>query len=109
MPAGPLPPQDISVGSITASQITLHWMLPDTQCTAGWTFAVHCEDVSLRQERVLSNISRVYGTNRKWFYTAMIGGLDAYTRYRIQVFTIAQFGIWSCGQAPLTVRTGKHV
>lgn len=84
-------------------------MLPDTLCTAGWAFAVHYEEMSSRQERVVSNISRVFGSNRKWFYTAMIGGLAAYTKYRIEVFTIAQFGIWSCGQAPLTVRTGKHM
>ncbi|MEQ2254639.1 hypothetical protein ILYODFUR_005761, partial [Ilyodon furcidens] len=101
----PLPPQNITVGSTTSSQITVHWMLPDTQCAARWTFSVHCEDVSLRQERVVGNISRLFGTNRKWFYTAMIGGLKSYTRYKIEVFTIAQFGIWSCGQAPLSVRT----
>ncbi|XP_036006075.1 phosphatidylinositol phosphatase PTPRQ [Fundulus heteroclitus] len=101
----PLPPQSITIGSITASQITVHWMLPDTPCSSEWEFAVLCVDVSSKQERVVSNVSRVFETNRKWFCTAIVGGLESYTKYRIEVFTITKFGIWSCGPAPLTVRT----
>lgn len=109
MLTGPLPPQNITAGSITACQIILHWMLPVTRCAAGWEFAVLCEDVSSGQQWVLNNITKVSGTNRNLSYTVVIGGLESYTRYRIEVFTVTQFGIWSCRQVPLIVQTGKNI
>jgi len=84
-------------------------MLPDAQCEAEWTFVVHYEDMFSRQERVVTNISRVSGTGRMQFYTVVIRGLESYRKYRIEVFTVTQRGIWSCGQVPLTLQTGKHL
>lgn len=106
---GPSPPQNITAGSIRASQIIVHWMLPNTPCQTEGTVVVLCEDVSSRQERVVTNISRVSGTNRKQLYTAVIGGLESYRKYKVEVLAVTQFGVWSCRQEPLAVRTGEHV
>lgn len=64
--------------------------------------------MSSRQERVVTNISRVSGTDGKQLYTAVIGGLESYRKYRVEVLAVTQFGVWSCRQEPLTVRTGEH-
>ncbi|CAG5958075.1 unnamed protein product, partial [Menidia menidia] len=101
----PLPPQNITIGSITASQISIHWMLLEAQYQAGWTFVVHCEDMSLKQESLVTNISMVSGDGRMRFYTAVIGGLESYRKYRVEVFVVTQCGIWSCRQVPLTLQT----
>ncbi|KAM4572267.1 phosphatidylinositol phosphatase PTPRQ-like isoform 3-T3 [Odontesthes bonariensis] len=101
----PFPPQNITIDSITASQFSIHWMLPDAQCESEWIFVVHCEDMFSRQDRVVTNISRVSGTGRMQFYTVVIRGLESYRKYRVEVFTVTQRGIWSCGQVPLTLQT----
>ncbi|KAF7224525.1 receptor type Q [Nothobranchius furzeri] len=101
----PLPPQNITVGRVTANQISIFWMLPGLQCENGWTFVVNCEDISSKKGGVISNISRIPGTDRKQFYTAVMGGLEPYRKYRVEVFTVTQFGIWSCRQVPLIVQT----
>ncbi|XP_017261076.1 phosphatidylinositol phosphatase PTPRQ [Kryptolebias marmoratus] len=101
----PLPPQNVTVDPTKASQISVHWTLPDAQCVSEWTFQVHCQDVSSRRERVVTSISRVSGTNRKRLYTAVIAGLESHRKYRVEVFTVTQFGVWSCRQEPLIVQT----
>ncbi|XP_023131150.3 phosphatidylinositol phosphatase PTPRQ isoform X1 [Amphiprion ocellaris] len=103
----PLPPQNITVGLITASQISVHWMLPGAQYVARLTFVVRYEDISSRQDKVvgMNNISRVSRTGGLQSYTAVIGGLESYRKYRIEVYTVAQHGIESCGQTPLIVQT----
>ncbi|XP_069567271.1 phosphatidylinositol phosphatase PTPRQ [Brachyistius frenatus] len=103
----PLPAQNITVGAITDSQISVHWMLPHTQYGTGWTFVVRYEDMSLRQDRVVgvTNVSGVPETGAWPFYTAMIGGLESYRKYRVEVHTVTPEGLVSCGQEPLTVLT----
>lgn len=108
---GPLLPRNVTVGLITVSQISVQWMLPGAQLKVGWTFIVRCVDMSSRQERIfgMNNISKLSETSGLQSYTAVIGGLESYRKYRVEVFTITQHGIESCGQAPLTVQTGKYV
>lgn len=108
---GPLPPQNITVGPVTVSQIMVHWMLTDAQLGVGWTFVVRYVDMSSRQERIagMTNISRLSETGGLQSYSAVIGGLESYRKYRVEVYTVTQHGIESCGQAPVTVQTGKHV
>ncbi|XP_078139181.1 phosphatidylinositol phosphatase PTPRQ [Centroberyx gerrardi] len=103
----PLPPQNITVGLITVSQISVHWMLPDSQYVIGWTFVVRYMDMTSRQERIagMANISTSSGTGGLQSYTAVIGGLESYRKYRVGVYTVTQHGVESCGQAPLTVQT----
>lgn len=108
---GPPPPQNITVGLITVSQISVHWMLTASKSKVGWAFSVRYVDMSTREERIIgmTNISRLSETNGLLSYTAVIGGLESYRKYTIEVCTITQRGIESSGQAPVTVRTGKHV
>ncbi|KAM4618263.1 phosphatidylinositol phosphatase PTPRQ [Polymixia lowei] len=98
----PLAPQNITVGPITVNQITVHWVLPDSQDVIGWTFVVWYMDMSSGQERIagMANISKSLQT-----YTAVIGGLESYTKYSVRVYTVTEHGIESCGQAPLTIHT----
>ncbi|XP_014192528.1 phosphatidylinositol phosphatase PTPRQ [Haplochromis burtoni] len=100
----PHPAQNITFGPITASHISIHWMLPDVSFVAGWTFVVRYEDMSLKQDGVvgMANISRSSGLRS---YTAVIGGLESHRKYRIEVYTVTEHGIGSCGQATLTVKT----
>lgn len=86
-------------------------MLPEAQYVAEWTFVVRYVDMLSRQERIvgMTNISTSSETAGLLSYTVMIGGLEAYRKYTIEVYTVTQHGIESCGQAPVTVRTGKHV
>nr|XP_004553306.2 phosphatidylinositol phosphatase PTPRQ isoform X5 [Maylandia zebra] len=100
----PHPAQNITVGPITASHISVHWMLPDVSFVAGWTFVVLYEDMSSKQDGVvgMANISRSSGLRS---YTAVIGGLESHRKYRIEVYTVTEHGIGSCGQATLTVKT----
>ncbi|XP_004553302.3 phosphatidylinositol phosphatase PTPRQ isoform X1 [Maylandia zebra] len=100
----PHPAQNITVGPITASHISVHWMLPDASFVAGWTFVVLYEDMSSKQDGVvgMANISRSSGLRS---YTAVIGGLESHRKYRIEVYTVTEHGIGSCGQATLTVKT----
>lgn len=108
---GPLPPRNVTVGSVTVSQISVHWMLPGAELKVGCTFIVRCVDMSSRQERIvgMNNISKLSETSGLQSCTAVIGGLESYRKYRVEVFTITQHGIESCGQTPLTVQTGKCV
>lgn len=108
---GPLPPQNITVGPITVSQISVHWMLTDAQLRVGWTFVVRYVDMSSRKESMvgMTNISRFSETGGLQSYTAVIGGLESYRKYRVEVYTVTQNGVQSCGRAPVTVQTGKCV
>ncbi|XP_070763484.1 phosphatidylinositol phosphatase PTPRQ [Enoplosus armatus] len=103
----PPPPQNITVDSITVSQISLHWVLTDAHLSVGWTFVVRYVDMSSRQERIvgMSNISRSSETAGLQSYTALIGGLESYRKYMVEVYTVTQHGIESCGQTPVTVQT----
>ncbi|XP_075998501.1 phosphatidylinositol phosphatase PTPRQ [Genypterus blacodes] len=103
----PLPPQNITFGHITDSQVHIHWMLQEAQHVAGWTFVVHHMDLLSREERTagVTNISRSSGGGGLHLYTAMIKGLESYRKYRIRVYTITQHGIESCGHTPLIVQT----
>ncbi|XP_037623294.1 phosphatidylinositol phosphatase PTPRQ isoform X2 [Sebastes umbrosus] len=103
----PLPPQNITVGPVTVSQISVHWMLTDAQLRVGWTFVVRYVDMSSGQESIvgMSNISRLSETGGLQSYTAVIGGLESYRKYRVEVYTVTQHWIESCGQAPVTVQT----
>ncbi|XP_051239471.1 phosphatidylinositol phosphatase PTPRQ [Dicentrarchus labrax] len=103
----PLPPQNITVGPITISQISVHWVLPVAQLRVGWTFVVRYVDMSSRQEKIvgMNNISRLSETGGLQPYTAVIGGMESYRKYRVEVNTVTQHGIESCGQAPVTVQT----
>ncbi|KAK2842216.1 hypothetical protein Q5P01_012416 [Channa striata] len=103
----PLPPQNITVGPITTSQISVHWILPETHHVAGWTFVVRYMDMSSRQERIIgmSNISSSSESGRLQSHTAVLGGLESYRKYMVEVYTITQHGVESCGQLPLIVQT----
>ncbi|XP_039664458.1 phosphatidylinositol phosphatase PTPRQ isoform X3 [Perca fluviatilis] len=103
----PLPPQNITVGSVSISQISVHWMMMAAQFRVGWTFVVRYVDMSSRQERIvgMTNISRLSETGGLQSYAAVIGGLESYRKYRVEVYTVTQHGIESCGQAPVTVLT----
>lgn len=103
---GPPSPLNITVGSITISQISVHWMLTE-QLKAGWTFIVRYVDMYTRQDGILrmANFSRISGLQS---YTAVIGGLESYRKYRIKVYTVTQWGIESCEQEPVTVQTGEQ-
>lgn len=104
---GPPSPQNITAGPTTVSQIKVHWVLPGAQLRAGWTFVVHYEDVDTGQQRILGAASDS-GISGQRQYTAVIGGLRAHRKYRIEVFTVARHGIPSCEQQPVTVRTGEQ-
>lgn len=78
------------------------------QLKAGWAFIVRYVDMYARRDGMLrmANFSRISGL---WSYTAVIGGLESYRKYRIEVHTVTQWGIESCEQEPVTVQTGEHV
>ncbi|XP_047451818.1 phosphatidylinositol phosphatase PTPRQ, partial [Mugil cephalus] len=103
----PLPPQNVTVGPITASQISVRWVLPDALYVSGWTFVLRYEDMSSRQERVFGvpDISRASEAGGFQSYSAVIEGLESYRKYKIEVYTIARHGIGSCGSGPLIVQT----
>ncbi|KAM9377392.1 phosphatidylinositol phosphatase PTPRQ [Pholidichthys leucotaenia] len=103
----PIPPQNITVGSVTATLINIHWMLPNAQYLAGWTFIVRYKDMSTGLDRILgvTNISRSSETAGFHSYTAMIGGLQSHRKYRIEVYTVTEHGIGSCLSRSLTVQT----
>ncbi|GLD58656.1 phosphatidylinositol phosphatase PTPRQ, partial [Lates japonicus] len=103
----PLPPQNITIGPVTVSQISVHWMLPNAKYVAGWTFVVRYVDTSSREERMvgMTNISSSSEASGLRSYAAVIGGLESYRKYMVEVYTVTQNGIESCGQAPVTVQT----
>lgn len=105
---GPPSPQNITAGPITVTQISVHWVLTGAQLKASWTFVVHYIDMDTRQERIvgMGNISKTSGLQQ---YTAVIGGLESYRKYRIEVFTVTQHGILSCEQESVTVQTGEQM
>ncbi|XP_060933059.1 phosphatidylinositol phosphatase PTPRQ [Limanda limanda] len=103
----PLPPQNITVGLITVSQMSVHWMLPDVQHVAGGTFVVRYEDMSSGQDRLVgkSNISCSSETAGLQSCKAVIGGLASHRKYMVEVNAVTQHGIESCGQTPVTGQT----
>lgn len=105
---GPPSPQNITAGPITVTQISVHWVLTGAQLKASWTFVVCYIDVDTSQERIvgMANISKTSGLQQ---YTAVVGGLESYRKYRIEVFTVTQHGIMSCEQESVTVQTGEQM
>ncbi|XP_068168501.1 phosphatidylinositol phosphatase PTPRQ isoform X2 [Antennarius striatus] len=103
----PLPPKNITVGHITFNQVCVHWLLRNAHVTGESRFVVRYMDTSTREERIIgmTSISRFFETGSLQSYTAIIGGLESYKKYRIEVFTVAQHGIESCGHTPVTVQT----
>lgn len=81
------------------------------QLKVGWTFVVRYLDMYTRQERIvgMTSISSISETAGLQSYTVVIGGLESYRKYRVEVYTVTQSGIESCEQEPVTVQTGKHV
>lgn len=104
---GPPFPRNITAGPPTVSQIKVNWVLLGAQLRAGWTFVVRCEDVDTSQQRILATAGDS-GISGPQLYTAVIGGLQPYRKYRIEVFTVTHHGIPSCEQQPATVRTGEQ-
>ncbi|XP_010783145.1 phosphatidylinositol phosphatase PTPRQ isoform X2 [Notothenia coriiceps] len=82
-------------------------MLTDTQLKDGWIFVVRYVDMSSGQKRIvrMTNISKLSETGGLQSYSAVIGGLESYSKYTVEVYTVTQYGIDSCGQAPVTVQT----
>ncbi|XP_068595364.1 phosphatidylinositol phosphatase PTPRQ [Brachionichthys hirsutus] len=103
----PLSPQNITVGPITVNRVRVSWMLRNAPVKGGWGFVVRYVDTAAREERIIgmTNISRLFETGSLQSYAAVIGGLESYRKYRLEVFTVAQHGIESCGHTPLTVQT----
>ncbi|KAM9854760.1 phosphatidylinositol phosphatase PTPRQ [Aulostomus maculatus] len=103
----PLPPQNITISLATVSQISLHWLLPHSQYAAEWRFIIRYTDLMSGQERMvgMTNISGSSVTGRLLSHTAVIGGLESYRKYRIEVLTVTHHGIESCEQEPLTAHT----
>ncbi|XP_029951736.1 phosphatidylinositol phosphatase PTPRQ [Salarias fasciatus] len=103
----PLPPKNITFGTVTDSQISVYWMQSSAQCVTKWKFVVRYEEMSSGQEHLvgMNSITRISETGGVQFYTAVIGGLEPYRKYRIQVHAVTAQGILSCGPAPLTVQT----
>ncbi|XP_029010469.1 phosphatidylinositol phosphatase PTPRQ isoform X2 [Betta splendens] len=101
----PLSPQNITVGSITVSQISVHWMLPQAHYMAGWTFVVRYLDTSSGREWIvgMTNVSRSSETPGS--HTVVIGGMEPYRKYMVEVNTVTLHGIESCAQVPLTAQT----
>lgn len=104
---GPPSPLNITAGPITVSQIEIHWVLTAAPLRPGWTFVVRYEDVDTSQQKTLATAHdpRTPGLQQ---YAAVIGGLQSYRKYRIEVFTVTQHGIPSCEQEPVTVQTGEQ-
>lgn len=104
---GPPSPQNITAAPLAVSQIKVRWVLSGAQLRADWTFVIRHEDVDTSQQRILitANDSLISGLQQ---YTAVIGGLQSYRKYRIEVFTVTRHGIPSCEQQPVTVRTGEQ-
>lgn len=107
---GPLSPQNITIGPITVSQILVHWLQPKAHYMDGWTFVVRYLDMSSRREGIvgMTNISRSSEPGGLQSHTAVIGGLEPYRKYMVEVYTVTQHGIESCAPVPLTAQTGKH-
>ncbi|XP_065812716.1 phosphatidylinositol phosphatase PTPRQ [Labrus bergylta] len=103
----PLPPQNVTVGLVTVSQISVHWMQTDAQFKMGCTFVVRYVDLTSNLERIVGmrNISMLPEAVGLQSYAAVIGGLKSYRRYKVEVYTVTQHGIESCGQTPVTVWT----
>lgn len=108
---GPLPPQNVTVGPITVSQVSVRWLPTGAQIKAGWMFVVRYTDLRSRQERIvgMTNISRVSQAGGLQSYTAVIGGLESYRKYKFEVYSVTLYGIESCGQEPVTMQTGEHL
>lgn len=80
-------------------------MLAGAQLRADWTFVVRYEDVVTSQQRLLVTAS---DSGISGLYTAVIGELQPYRKYRIEVFTVTQHGIPSCELQPVTAQTGEQ-
>ncbi|XP_067090347.1 phosphatidylinositol phosphatase PTPRQ-like [Osmerus mordax] len=102
----PLPPQNVSVGNITANQITVHWVAPESQHAEHWRVIVRWVDMSSGQERVegVHNVSRRSRIGGRETYSAVIGQLESFRKYKVGVHTVTEGGVESCGDTCL-IRT----
>ena len=91
-PAGPIPPQNVSVGNITTNQITVHWVAPESQHAERWKVIVRWVDMSSGQERVegVHNVSRRSGIGGRQTYSAVIGQLESFRKYKVGVHTVTE-------------------
>ncbi|XP_055078550.1 phosphatidylinositol phosphatase PTPRQ [Periophthalmus magnuspinnatus] len=103
----PFPPLNVTVIDATVDQILVHWLLTDAHYVSDWSFVVHYKDMVLKQERIagMANISGSFRSGGQHSFTAVIGGLEPYRNYSIDVYTVTKYGIKSCGQVPLLVHT----
>ncbi|XP_045553037.1 uncharacterized protein isoform X1 [Salmo salar] len=85
----PLPPRNITICNVTASQITVSWTAPDSQHAVQWGFLVCWGDVASGQERRMGVASSSRST--------VIGGLEGFRKYRVRVNSVTEHGVESCG------------
>ncbi|XP_038872833.1 phosphatidylinositol phosphatase PTPRQ [Salvelinus namaycush] len=95
----PLPPRNVTISNVTASQITVSWTAPDSQHAVRWSFLVRWEGVASGQETrmVVASSSR----------SAVIAGLEGFRKYKVRVDSVTEHGVESCGGEELTLYTGE--
>ncbi|XP_071272815.1 phosphatidylinositol phosphatase PTPRQ [Salvelinus alpinus] len=93
----PLPPRNVTISNVTASQITVSWTAPDSQHAVRWSFLVRWEGVASGQETrmVVASSSR----------SAVIAGLEGFRKYKVRVDSVTEHGVESCGGEELTLYT----
>ncbi|XP_036811524.1 phosphatidylinositol phosphatase PTPRQ isoform X4 [Oncorhynchus mykiss] len=93
----PLPPRNITISNVTASQITVSWTAPDSQHAVRWNFLVRWEGVSsgLETRMVVASSAR----------SAVIAGLEGFRKYKVRVDSVTEHGVESCGGEELTLYT----
>ncbi|XP_072290555.1 phosphatidylinositol phosphatase PTPRQ [Eucyclogobius newberryi] len=103
----PFPPQNVTVREATEDQISVHWLLTEAHYLSEWSFIVHYTDMVLKEEKIagMANISESFKSSGQKSFTAVIGGLVSYRNYSIEVYAVTNYGIKSCGQVPVLVRT----
>ncbi|XP_031657888.1 phosphatidylinositol phosphatase PTPRQ isoform X1 [Oncorhynchus kisutch] len=93
----PLPPRNITILNVTASQITVSWTAPDSQHAVRWNFLVRWEGVAsgLETRMVVASSAR----------SAVIAGLEGFRKYKVRVDSVTEHGVESCGGEELTLYT----
>ncbi|CAB1323132.1 unnamed protein product, partial [Coregonus sp. 'balchen'] len=93
----PLPPRNVSISNVMASQITVNWTAPDSQHAVRWSFLVRWEGVASGQEMRMGVASSSRST--------MIAGLEGFRKYKVGVDSVTEHGVESCGGEELTLYT----
>ncbi|XP_052321812.1 phosphatidylinositol phosphatase PTPRQ isoform X2 [Oncorhynchus keta] len=93
----PLPPRNITISNVTASQITVSWTAPDSQHAVRWNILVRWEGVASGQETrmIVASSAR----------SAVIAGLEGFRKYKVRVDSVTEHGVESCGGEELTLYT----